>query len=33
MKRKLELPYLPIFDARCVAYPEYKNIRDYLSWR
>lgn len=33
MKKKLELPYLPIFDARCVAYPEYNNIRDYLSWR
>ncbi|CAD8135838.1 unnamed protein product [Paramecium pentaurelia] len=33
MKKPLKFPYVPIFDARCVCYPDLQNIRDYLSWR
>ena len=29
----LELNHLPTFDARCIAYPSNRNLRDYLSWR
>lgn len=29
----LTLLYPPSFDSRCVSYPSYQNIRDYLSWR
>ena len=31
--RKSELKDLPMFDGRCVSYPELKILRDYLSWR
>ena len=27
------MPHLPIFDSRCVCYPDFQNIRDYLNWR
>jgi tRNA(His) guanylyltransferase len=29
----LQLKYPPSFDARIVAYPTERNVRDYLSWR
>lgn len=29
----LEVKHLPFFDSRCVAYPNLKCIKDYLSWR
>ncbi|KAJ3010780.1 tRNA-histidine guanylyltransferase 1-like [Thoreauomyces humboldtii] len=29
----LDLAYPPSFDARVVAYPSEKNLRDYFSWR
>jgi hypothetical protein len=29
----MALKYAPQFDARVVAYPTLRNIRDYLSWR
>ncbi|KAL4473667.1 hypothetical protein ABPG74_022531 [Tetrahymena malaccensis] len=25
--------FLPMFDARAVCYPDFKNLRDYLNWR
>lgn len=28
-----ELRELPMFDGRCVMYPDLKTLRDYLSWR
>ncbi|CAD8128816.1 unnamed protein product [Paramecium sonneborni] len=33
MKKPLQFPCIPIFDARCVCYPDLQNIRDYMSWR
>lgn len=27
------MPYLPVFDSRCVCYPNSQNVRDYLAWR
>ena len=31
--RELHRKHLPFFDSRCVAYPNLKSIKDYLSWR
>lgn len=28
-----KLQEVPIFDGRCVCYPDIKTLRDYLSWR
>lgn len=30
---ELDPKHLPFFDSRCVAYPNLKAIKDYLSWR
>ena len=27
------MPYLPVFDSRCVLYPDKKNVMDYFAWR
>lgn len=32
-EKPLHAKHLPYFDARCVAYPNLKNVKDYLSWR
>lgn len=29
----IDLEILPSFDARCVLYPTFANLRDYLAWR
>lgn len=29
----LDLEIIPSFDARCVVYPSFQNLRDYFSWR
>lgn len=28
-----EMQLIPSFDARCVLYPSFENMKDYLSWR
>jgi tRNA(His) guanylyltransferase len=33
MGKKLEMPFIPAFDARCVCYPDIAILRDYLAWR
>ena len=30
---QLDTSMLPAFDSRCIVYPSYQNLRDYLSWR
>jgi len=30
---EMELKETPMFDGRCVIYPDFKTLRDYLSWR
>ena len=29
----LEIPFLPVFDSRCICYPDLPTLRDYLAWR
>lgn len=31
--KPLHHKHLPVFDSRCVAYPNLKSVQDYLSWR
>ncbi|KAM3137948.1 hypothetical protein pb186bvf_010029 [Paramecium bursaria] len=33
LKKPLVMPYLPVFDSRCVLYPDIQNVKDYFAWR
>lgn len=33
MNFPLVVTHLPIFDARCVCYPDLLIVKDYLAWR